>query len=92
MSIHETLQDPEKEHRPITRPPKPKDKQLAFPIVVNNPALLSRKQRVSTIWQDLGYASPEAYMDWIRRMSSRDIPLFQSKAPGGHNKSLEPDA
>lgn len=83
MSIHEIREDPEKEHRPIKPPVRKGDNQLALPIVVKHPMLLA-PQVESPIWRDLGYDSPEAYMEWIKRIASRDEPLFRSTAPGGH--------
>ena len=41
-----------------------------------------RKQETeteSTIWKDLGYESPEAYAAWLKRISSRDTPLFKGE-------------
>lgn len=35
----------------------------------------ARQEAESMIWRDLGYESPEAYMAWLKRVSSRDGPL-----------------
>jgi hypothetical protein len=30
----------------------------------------------SKVWKELGYESPEAYMEWLKKISSRDTPFF----------------
>ena len=37
----------------------------------------SKAEAESMIWKDLGYESPEVYMEWLKRISSRDTPLFK---------------
>ena len=39
----------------------------------------ARQEAESMIWRDLGYESPEAYMAWLKRISSRDTPLFKGE-------------
>jgi len=42
----------------------------------------------STTWKDLGYESPEAYMESLRRLASRDKPLFRSSLEVDVNRGV----
>jgi hypothetical protein len=46
--------------------------------------LKAQRKRSNSTWKGLGYESEEAYMEWIRRISSRDMPFLRSRTPGGH--------